>query len=194
MIALVSMSRVGTLDGDGPRADADQAQDVDVLAGRDPAEDVGHHQHDRQQQVGADDRELGDGDAGQRRGDEADHEAERPDHELGRRAAVGRAVDGPDAVAQEAPEQPAQQEARERADDDDRRPGAVAPGRREPFVEREGGAHLVGPERPEQCEDDTADNDQHRAATPDARLAGSAPVIPSEPFPSSCSPSPLAER
>ena len=129
-----------------------------MLAGRDPAEDVGHHQHDRQQQVGADDRELGDGDAGQRGGDEADHEAERPDHELRGRAAVGRAVDGPDAVAQEAPEQASEEEARERADDDDRRPGAVAPGGREPVLERQGRADLVGPEGPQDREDDTADD------------------------------------
>ena len=101
------------------RADPDQAQDVDVLAGGDAREHVGDQQDDRQQQVRADDRQLRDGDPRQRRGDQPEHQPQRPDGQLGRRAPVGGAVDGAQVSAQPAPGDPAQQVPDKGTDDHD---------------------------------------------------------------------------
>ena len=96
-----------------------------MLARGDAAEHVGDHQHHRQQQVGPDDRQLGDRDAGQGGGDEPHHEAERADHQLRGRAAVGGPVDGAHAVAQQPAEQAAEEQPTSAPADDG--PAAQAP-------------------------------------------------------------------
>ena len=140
-----------------------------MLARRDAAEHVRHHQHHRQQQVGPDDGQLRDRDAREGGGDEPHHEPERTDDQLGRRAPVGGPVERPHPVAEHAAEEPAEEEPHEHARHDDPRPRPVAPGLREPVLQGEGGADLVGAESADQGEDDAAHDDQHGGSAPRPR-------------------------
>ena len=118
----------------GPRlarrlsTEADEPQDLPVLARGDAREDVAEHEEQREQQVVADVRERADRERREGADPEAEQEPGAADDELARRSPLRCSLDPPDGLHHDAAEQERHEPARSRAADDHADP--ASPGTR----------------------------------------------------------------